>query len=197
MRFRARSKFKEARGNGAWMDEAGRRGRETMSTLRTGCVADPPRVFQTRTHLHRKRRSSHEFFIRSLSFPLLPSTAPPHPSPPLPSLPTQRSTLAASFNNCPMALNIRAAKLSILSSSSCMYDYLYWSRIILWKTWSIRRIGNRVYLINERVKNKRYPTEYLKCWLIYPTEATSLMRKLKHCYDRSAKIKYFFARRAR
>lgn len=84
MRFRARSKFKEARGNGAWIDEAGRRGRETMSTLRTGCVADPPRVFQTRTHLHRKRRSSHEFFIRSLSFPLLPSTAPPHPSPPLP-----------------------------------------------------------------------------------------------------------------
>lgn len=89
MRFRARSKFKEARGNGAWMDEAGRRGRETMSTLRTGCVADPPRVFQTRTHLHRKRRSSHEFFIRSLSFPLSRPTAPPLP--PLPSLPSPRA----------------------------------------------------------------------------------------------------------
>lgn len=87
MRFRARSKFKEARGNGAWMDEAGRRGRETMSTLRTGCVADPPRVFQTRTHLHRKRRSSHEFFCSFFIFSSLAfhRASPPLPSSPLPS----------------------------------------------------------------------------------------------------------------
>lgn len=154
MRFRARSKFKEARGNGAWMDEAGRRGRETMSTLRTGCVADPPRVFQTRTHLHRKRRSSHEFFIRSLSFPLSRPTAPPLP---FPSLAPLSPRLPASFNNCPMALNIRAAKLSILAfSSSCNYDYELFDRVSFFGySWSIRRIGNETLTLATWVNSRR------------------------------------------
>lgn len=56
-----------------------------------------------------------------------------------------------------MALNIRAAKLSILAfSSSCNYDYELFDRVSFFGySWSIRRIGNETLTLATWVNSRR------------------------------------------
>lgn len=76
---------------------------------------------------------------------------------PSPSLAPLSPRLPASFNNCPMALNIRAAKLSILAfSSSCNYDYELFDRVSFFGySWSIRRIGNETLTLATWINSRR------------------------------------------